>query len=249
MRGPVVDEQLVGAWMDALSRPVAGTIPDTLLDRWRAVLLAAVAEAREPQPAVVTGRYRVLDHYLTGTAAGLAAAVGTAGPSDDGESDPIILAAGLLAGSAALQALPAAATGFEADAGGAAAAAMVDAAAGGAGLEGAVQQALRAAGQVRARSMVGIALDALVRALRGEPAEEDDDGLYEVRLLLEAPDPRIDLETVALDRMLDGLAEERRWVPDDTGYRLVLLTRRPGPLIETVFGFGRVRRLRIRYVP
>jgi hypothetical protein len=249
MTGPVIDERLIGAWMDALGRPVAGSIPDTLLDRWRAGLLAAVAEAREPAPAVVTGRYQVLDHYLTGTAAGLAAAVGTAGPSDDGESDPIILAAGLLAGSAALQALPIDVVGHEADAGGAAAAAMVDAAAAGAGLVTAVEQALRAAGQVRARSMVGIALDALLRGLVGEPVEDADDGLYEVRLLLEPLDPRIDLETVVLDRMLDGLSDERRWIPDETGYRLVLITRRPGPLVETVFGYGRVRRLHIRYLP
>lgn len=245
MTGPVVDEQLVTAWMDALAEPVAGPIPDTLVARWRTGLLAAVAQAREPATAAVTGRYLVLDHYLTGVAAGLAAAVRTSGPSDDGESDPIILAAGLLAGSAALQAVPA---GVETDAGAAAAAAMVDAAAAGAGLVAAVEEASRAAGQVRSRSMVGIALEALRRALVGDPADEEDDGAYEVRLLLEPADPRDDIETVALDRMLDGLTEERRWIPDETGFRLVLVTTRPGPLIEAVFGYGRVRRLRIRHL-
>jgi hypothetical protein len=248
MTTPMVDEELVRAWMDALGRPVAGSIPETLVGRWRSVLLAAVAEAREPAPAAVTGRYLVLDHYLTGVAAGLAAAVGTSGPADDGESDPIILAAGLLAGSAALQVLPAVAD-YEVDAGRAAAAAMVDAAAAGAGLLAGIDEAVRAGGQVRSRSMVGIALEALQQGLLGDAVESDPDELYEVRLLLEPLDPRYDLETVALDRMLDGLSEERRWIPDETGFRLVLITRRPGPLVETVFGYGRVRRLRIRYLP
>ena len=244
----MVDEELVTAWMDALGRPVAGSIPDTLVLRWRSALLAAVAEAREPAPAAVTGRYVVLDHYLTGVAAGLAAAMRTAGPADDGASDPIILAAGLLAGSAAVLALPSAAD-WEADASRAAAAAMVDAAAAGAELAAGIDEAVRAGTQVRSRSMVGIALEALQRGLAGEPVEDDPDDLYEVRLLLEAVDPRYDLETVALDRMLDGLSDERRWIPDETGFRLVLITRRPGPLVETLFGFGRVRRLRIRYLP
>ncbi len=244
----MVDEELVSAWMDALGRPVAGSIPETLVLRWRSVLLAAVAEAREPAPATVTGRYLVLDHYLTGVAAGLAAAVGTSGPSDDGAADPIILAAGLLAGSAALQALRPVAD-YEVDAARAAAAAMVDAAAAGAGLLAGIGEAVRAGGQVRSRSTVGIALEALQQGLAGDAVEQDPDELYEVRLLLEPLDPRYDLETVALDRMLDGLSEERRWIPDETGFRMVLITRRPGPLVETVFGYGRVRRLRIRHLP
>ena len=245
MSGPVVDEVLVTGWMDALAEPVAGPVPAALVQRWRAGLLAAVTEAREPTPPAVSGRYQLLDRYLTGITAGLAAAVGTAAPADGGVSEPIILAAGLLAGSAALQVVPA---GYETDAGSAAAAAMVDAAASGAPMVAAVEQALRAAGRVRARSMVGIALDALLRALTGGPADEPDDGLFEVRLLLEPTDPRVELETVALDRMLDGLTEERRWIPDATGFGLVLLSRRPGPLIETVFAFGRVRRLHIRHL-
>jgi hypothetical protein len=246
-RPVVLDEQLMSAWMDALAHPVAGSIPDALIDRWRAGLVAAVAEAREPAPSAVTGRHLVLDRYLTGVAAGLAAAVATSAPSDGAASDPIILAAGLLAGSAAVQAVPSAA-GWEVAAGSAAAAAMVDAAATGAGVAAAVGEALRAATQVRSRTMVGIALEALLRGIAGDPAEAEPDELFQVRLTLEPVDPRYDLETVALDRMLDGLSEERRWIPDGSGFRLVVVTRRPGPVVETVFGYGRVRGLDITHL-
>lgn len=243
-----VDGPLVLAWMDALGSPQAGPVPDTLIARWRGELLAAVEEASAPSAPPVTGRYLVLDRYLSGVAAGLAAAVATSPASDAGESDPIILAAGFLAGSAALQAVSAGVAEYEVDAGRAAAAAMVDAAAAGAGLLDAIGEAHRAAGQVRARSMVGIAVDALLRGLTGTPDDEEPSGVYEIGLLLEPVDPRIDLDTVALDRMLDGLSDERRWIPDTTGFRLVLITSRPGPLVETVFGYGRVRQLTIRHL-
>ncbi len=241
-----VDVRLVHAWMEALEQPAAGSVPDALISRWRTGLLAAVEEAELPTPPPVTGRYLALDVYLTGVTAGLAAAVATSPASDAGDSDPIILAAGLLAGSAALHAAPTAVATYEVDAGQAAAAAMVDAAAAGAGMVDAIREAHRAAGQVRSRSMVGIALDALLRGVAGTPPEDEPDGVYEVRLLLEPLDPRLDLDTVALDRLLDGLSDERRWIPDVTGFRLVFITERPGPLVEAVFGYGRVRQLRIR---
>ncbi|MEP6980189.1 MAG: hypothetical protein ABJA16_05440 [Nakamurella sp.] len=243
-----VDEYLVDGWMTALASPVAGPVPDTLIQRWREELSAAVAQARVPSAPPVTGRYLVLDRYLSGVAAGLAAAVATSPASAAEESDPIILAAGLLAGLAALRAVSTEVADYEVDAARAAAAAMVDAAAAGAGLLDAIGEAHRAAGQVRARSMVGIALDALLRGLVGTPTDDEPDGVYEIRLLLEPVDHRIDLDTVAVDRMLDGLSDERRWIPDATGFRLVLITTRPGPLVETVFGFGRVRQLRIRHL-
>lgn len=244
----LVDDRLVTGWMDALGRPAAGTIPSGLIQRWRADLLAAVQEAREPVPTSLTGRYAPLDRYLTGIAAGLAAGLGKSPASDAGDSDPIILSAGFLAGSAALHATPGI-FDYEVWAGRAAAAAMVDSAANGAGLVVVIQAASRAAVQVRARTMVGIALEALLRSVSTGYDEDHPRFDYEVRLLLEPFNPRDELDEVTLDRALGEICDDRRWIPDETGYRLVLVTALPGALIETVWSFGRVRDLSVRYLP
>ncbi len=249
MTGPeFVDDRLVDGWMAALALPTTARIPGNLVDRWRLGLLAAVREAREPAPIRLTGRFAALDRYLTGVAAGLAAGLGTSPASDAGESDPIILAAGLLAGSAALQAPPEA-DRYEVAAGRAAAAAVVDNAAGGAGLITVINAAARAAAQVRPRALVSIALGALAQSVSPTPAAAGHGELYQVSLLVEPPDPRVDLDNVALDHALDGLTADCRWRPDETGFRLVISTTQPGAVVEAVWSYGRVSDLRIRYLP
>ena len=247
MRAPVfLDDRLVNGWMTTLLEPTMGRLPANLVDRWRSGLLAAVQEAREPAPIRLTGRFAPLDRYLTGVAAGIAAGLGTSPASDAGDSDPIILAAGLLAGSAALEA----ATDtdrFEISASRAAAAAVVDAAADGAGLTVVIQAAARAATHVRPRALVSIAVTALAQSLAPGAAPTERRELYEVRLLLEPVDPADDLDILTVNRAIDGLAREPQWIPEDTGYRLTTLSSDPGPLIEAVWSYGRVSELSIHY--
>lgn len=248
MTAPVfVDDRLVTGWMRELAKlPAPGVLPENLIQRWRSALLAAVQEAQAPDPSAITGRFDALDRYLIGVAAGLAAGLGTSPASDGGDSDPIILAAGLLAGAASVQA-GAMVEDYEVTAGRAAAAAVVDSAANGAGLLAVIESASRAAGQVRSRTLVGLALDALVRSVT--PPELESSVRYEVRLLLEPVDLIADLQEIELDRATEGLCTELRWQPDETGYWLTMTSHQPGELIEVVWLFGRVRHLTITYLP
>lgn len=241
-----LDDRLIDGWLDALAAAPAPP-PENLAGTWRRQLLTAVREARGPAGLGVTGRWAALDRYLTGVAAGLAAGLGTSPASDGGDSDPVILAAGLLAGSAALQAAPVDRT--EVAVARAAAAAVVDAAADGADLARVIRVAARAADLRHRRASVTTALQALARCVNDEPADTgEDSGRYEVRLTIEPAIPTDDLDTIALDAVLDRLAGQAIWIPGATGYRLVLTTTTPGRLIEAVWSFGLVTDLEIEYL-
>ena len=236
-----LDDVLVDRWFAELDRS-ARPIPQSLRDRWHRALLDAVREAREPRPASVAGRFAALDRYFTGVAAGIAAGLGTLPVSDGGDSDPVILAAGLLAGSAALQA--AEGDRVEASVAGAAAAAVVDVAASGHGLADLIAEAGRSARQLRAHTLVGVALDALGRAVTpvGRPAGGT---VYFVSLVLEPVTAADELDPFELDNVINALAFGCDWVPTRTGFRLYLQTDQPGPLLEALFSFGRVSELNI----
>ncbi len=240
-----LDDVFVENWLVCLGRPESGRIPVTLLQRWGVELLGAVQQAREPARTSITGRFERLNSYLGGVAAGLAAGIGTSPASDAGDSDPIILAAGLLAGAAALAAGPAP-DGYEVAASRAAASAAVDSAASGVSLEVVIATAARAADRVRPRAAVTVALTALNRSLH--PPAGESIQLFVLSLVLEQSNPADELDAVALGAALEGLCDIHSWTPTDTGYHFELGSTLPGPVLETMWSFGRIHDLSVRYV-
>ena len=236
-----LDDVLVDRWFAELDRS-ARPVPQSLRDRWHRSMLDAVREAREPQPAGMVGRFAVLDRYLTGVAAGIAAGLATSPVSDAGDSDPVILAAGLLAGSAALQASES--DRIDASVAAAAAAAVVDVAASGHRLVDLILEAGRSARQLRAHTLVGVALDALGRAVA--PAERPTSGaVFDISLVLEPATADLELDPFELDNVVNELAIGCDWVPTRTGFRLYLQTEEPGRLLEALISFGHVSELSI----
>jgi hypothetical protein len=244
MTAPIeLGEDLVDAWFAALDR-AGRPIPEVLRHRWHDEMLAAVREARTPPPPMAVGRFAALDRYFTGVASGVAAALGTSPASFGADSDAVVLAAGLLAGSAAV-AVSQTEPGDRAEASVAAAAATgaVDRAAGAGELGPVILEAVRAAGQVRRHTMVGIALQALGRAIA--PPVPATGTVFDVQLVLDPVVPGADLDLFALDDVVGDLALACDWVPTPAGFRLLIRTERPGPLLEALWSHGRVSELSI----
>ncbi len=241
-----LDERLVDGWFDELDRTDYRRLPANLLQVWRGALRDAVREAGEPVSQGVTGRFATLDRYLTGLAAGIAAAMATSPASAGHESDSVIFTAGLLAGSAAVQAGDAEYS--EVVAARAAADAVVESASMGQPLRSVVVSAARAAQHLRPHALVSAALDALSRSISPRaPGERGD--LYTVDALLDPIAPATELDAIALDAAIGSIASRCDWIPTSTGYRLVMQTEQPGRLIETVLSFGRVSDLTVRHDP
>ena len=242
-----LDDVLVDRWFAQLAR-ASRAVPGLLLDQWRRMVIAAVSDAREPAPAGVSGRFAVPGRYLTGIAAAVAASraagVGSGMPTPSEATDAVVLAAGLLAGSAALAAADT--TRSEVAVAASVATAVVDVAAAGAPLGKLIAEAARRARMSLGPTWVSEVILALGRAASADDSSGEPVGTpYRVALAVEPAEPGLELDVFAIDTVLSELTRTADWIPTPTGYRLILSTTEPGPLIESLLRFGQISELQV----
>jgi hypothetical protein len=238
-----LDESLVADWFDVLAAQPWRGLPADLIDGWRAQMLAAVREAREPATLGVIGKVAPLDHSLSGLAAGIAAGLATSAASDGVESDPVIFTTGLLAGAAALSISNE--WSRETEAARAAAASVVDIAADGRDLDVVITAAARGARRGHSTTGVAAALDALAQAARTALEHPASGQLFDIQMQIESRTPESDLDLWGMSYVIEEWASRCDWVPVAHGYRLMLQSSTPGPLILAMLPFGQVTDLRI----
>ncbi len=258
MNPPVfLDDKLIDSWIDTLTKHSRNAVPVEDWQRWRQMLLDAVRAARAPSTKwPVVSEYAVLDRYLYGIAAGLAAGLGTTPARDGGDSDSMILVTGLLAGAAAVKAFARAAPGLGPDvrASSAAGNAILEAASEGHPLISVIGTASAAASRAAAGSKVAFVLAGLAESVgsRGAPVGPlpsggVDEGDYEVGMHVDGGELDSPMGFMILEQALSRVADFECY-PTASGYRLRMTTSNPGLGIETVLAFGRISKLRIRFL-